>query len=39
MIVNNDKLMNKDGYLKKAKIEKARSEKLNKVLHEIINLN
>mgnify|MGYP001174763406 CR=1 FL=1 len=39
MIVNNDKLMNKDGYLKLSKIEKARSEKLNKVLHEIINLN
>ena len=39
MIVNNDKLMNKDGYLKLSKIEKARLEKLSKVLHEIINLN
>ena len=39
MIVDNDKLMNKDEYLKLSKIEKARSEKLNKVLHEIINLN
>ena len=39
MIVNNDKLMNKDEYLKLSKIEIARSEKLNKVLHEIVNLN
>ena len=39
MIVNNDKLMNKDEYLKLSKIEIARFEKLSKVLHEIINLN
>lgn len=39
MIVDNDKLMNKDEYLKLSKIEKARFEKLSKVLHEIINLN
>ena len=39
MIVDNNKLMNKDEYFKLSKIEKARFEKLSKVLHEIINLN
>ncbi len=39
MIVDNNKLMNKDEYFKLSKIEKARFKKLSKVLHEIINLN
>jgi len=39
IIAENDKLMNKDEYLKLPKKERARSEKLSRIISEAVNLN